>query len=112
MHDPEGRPLARFTKNSLWDIFQKRWQCDAPDGTPLCVAKEEFWHALLTRTLGKLFPMNFNFYDGSGSLMGSFNRKFTLLDRYVLDLTGDPRRTLDRRVALAMGVMLDTGERR
>jgi len=30
----------------------------------------------------------------------------------VLDLTGDPGRTLDRRVALAMGVMLDTGERR
>ena len=112
VRDPEGQPLARFTKNSLWDIFQKRWQCDSPDGTPLCVAKEEFWHALLTRTLGKLFPMNFNFYDGYGALIGSFNRKFTLLDRYVLDMTGDPGRSLDRRVALAMGVMLDTGERR
>ena len=112
VRDPEGRPLARLTKNSLWDFIQKRWQCDAPDGRPLCVAREEFWHALLTRTLGKLFPMNFNFYDGNGALVGSFNRKFTLLDRYVLDLTGDPGRSLDRRIALALGVMLDTGERR
>lgn len=112
LRDSEGRPLARFTKNSLWDILQKRWRCDAPDGTPLCVAKEEFWHALLSRTLGKLFPMSFNFYTPDGARIGAFNRKFTLLDRYVLDLTGDPGRTLDRRVALAMGVMLDTGERR
>jgi uncharacterized protein YxjI len=112
VRDPEGRPLARFTKNFLWDVLQKRWECTEPDGAPLCLAKEEFWHALLSRTLGKLFPMNFNFYTANGGLVGTFNRKFTLLDRYVLDLTGDPGRTLDRRIALALGVMLDTGERR
>jgi uncharacterized protein YxjI len=112
VQDAAGRPFARFTKNFLWDILQKRWLCDALDGSPLCVAKEEFWHALLSRTLGKLFPMSFNFYTPEGAQIGVFNRKFTLLDRYVLDLTGDPRRSLDRRVALAMGVMLDTGERR
>lgn len=44
--------------------------------------------------------------------IGEFNRKFTLFDRYVLDLSADPTRTLDRRVALALGVMLDTGEKR
>lgn len=112
LRDAAGQPFARFTKNFLWDMLQKRWLCDTLDGTRLCVAKEEFWHALLSRTLGKLFPMSFNFYDANGAPIGVFNRKFTLLDRYVLDLTGDPGRTLDRRVALAMGVMLDTGERR
>jgi hypothetical protein len=112
VRDAAGQPFARFTKNFLWDLLQKRWLCDALDGTPLCVAKEEFWHALLSRTLGKLFPMSFNFYDPNGAQIGAFNRKFTLLDRYVLDMTGDPGRTLDRRVAIAMGVMLDTGERR
>jgi hypothetical protein len=30
----------------------------------------------------------------------------------VLDLTADAERRFDRRVALALGVMLDTGERR
>jgi hypothetical protein len=46
------------------------------------------------------------------TVLGELNRKFTLFDKYVLDLTHDPQRTLDRRVALALGVMLDTGEGR
>ena len=45
-------------------------------------------------------------------MIGEFNRKLTLLDRYVLDLTADRERVFDRRIALALGVMLDTGERR
>jgi len=45
-------------------------------------------------------------------VIGEFKRKFTILDRYVLDMSGDPQRLMDRRVALALGVMLDTGERR
>ena len=45
-------------------------------------------------------------------MIGEFNRKFTILDRYVLDMTADPAHELDRRIALALGVMLDTGERR
>jgi hypothetical protein len=50
--------------------------------------------------------------NASGQVLGEFNRKFTLFDRYVLDLSPDATRSLDRRVALALGVMLDTGERR
>jgi len=30
----------------------------------------------------------------------------------VLDMTHDPQRLMDRRIAIALGVMLDTGERR
>jgi len=30
----------------------------------------------------------------------------------VLDLSADPGRALDRRIALALAIMLDTGERR
>jgi hypothetical protein len=48
----------------------------------------------------------------SEDVIGEFKRKFTILDRYVLDMTGDPQRLMDRRVALALGVMLDTAERR
>ena len=55
---------------------------------------------------------NYIIIDPQERLLGEFNRKFTLLDRYVLDLTHDPTRGLDRRLALALGVMLDTGERR
>ena len=57
--------------------------------------------------------MNFLLVRGADEeVVGEFNRKFTLLDRYVLDLSADPGRALDRRIALALAIMLDTGERR
>ena len=68
--------------------------------------------ALVRRFLTRLVPLCFIFCLPSGQVVGEFNRKFTILDRYVLDLSADSGRALDRRVALAMGVMLDTGERR
>jgi len=46
------------------------------------------------------------------NVFGQFNRRMTVLDKYVLDLTFDPGRTLDRRIAVALGIMLDTGEYR
>jgi hypothetical protein len=75
--------------------------------------------SLLRRVLGSLFGvLRTNFVlvllggPQHGTVIGEFNRKFTLFDRYVLDLSADPERQFDRRVALALGLMLDTGERR
>jgi len=72
--------------------------------------------ALLRRFLGPLFGIlrtNFIFLPaGTEDVIGEFKRKFTILDRYVLDMTSDPERLMDRRIAIALGVMLDTGERR
>ena len=63
--------------------------------------------------LGGLIRTNFNIYASDGATkLGEFNRKITILDRYVLDMSEDERRLLDRRLAVALGVMLDTGERR
>ena len=61
----------------------------------------------------ELLRTNFIFQGaGSEAVVGEFKRKMTILDRYVLDLTADRARAFDRRVAVALGVMLDTGERR
>lgn len=115
--DPGGELLATLHKNYIYNIFRKRWYCRASDGSMLCVAKEDsLILSLLRRFLGPLFGFlrtNFVIQRGEpGKTIGEFNRKFTILDRYVLDMTDDPERTLDRRIALALGVMLDTGERR
>jgi hypothetical protein len=45
-------------------------------------------------------------------VIGEFNRKFSLFDKYVLDMSADRSLELDRRMAVALAVMLDTGERR
>lgn len=115
--DASGEPIAAFRKNYLYNIVRRRWYVSRPDGTPLCVAIEDsILLSILRRFLGPMFGLlrtNFIFQTPDFErTIGEFNRKLTLFDKYVLDLTLDPARTLDRRIALAIGVMLDTGERR
>lgn len=111
-----GEPIARLRKTYIDNIIRKRWYVEAPDGQRLGMALEDsIVLSLLRRILGPFFGVlrtNFLLLRPSGEVFGEFNRKFTLLDRYVLDLSLDPERTFDRRIALALGVMLDTGERR
>jgi uncharacterized protein YxjI len=117
VRDAAGRTLALLRKNYLSNVVRRRWYVNAPDGTTQYMAMEDsIILALLRRLLGPLFGLlrtNFIIVRGdSDDVVGEFNRKFTILDRYVLDLKADRNRLLDRRVALALGVMLDTGERR
>jgi uncharacterized protein YxjI len=112
--EPQGRVLAHFKKNPLTTLYRTKWVCDAPDGRCLAVAIEDsLLSALIRRYVIRLTPMNFVFRRGdTEQVIGRFNREFTLLDRYVLDVSQDRAETLDRRVAVALGVILDTGERR
>jgi uncharacterized protein YxjI len=112
-----GETLAILRKTYLHNIVRKRWYVTAPGGAPLAMAIEDsIVLSLLRRVMGTFFGFlrtNFVFVRGADAeIFGEFNRKFTLLDRYVLDLSADPARTFDRRIAVALGVMLDTGERR
>jgi hypothetical protein len=113
---PAGEVLARLRKHHLHNLVRKRWDVTTPGGLPLAAALEDsIVLSLLRRVLGSFFGLlrtNFLLLDAAGEVLGEFNRKLTLLDRYVLDLSADADRRLDRRVALALGVMLDTGERR
>ena len=112
-----GEPIAKLRKTYIHNVVRKRWYVEAPDGRPLAMAIEDsIVLSLLRRVLGTLFGVlrtNFLLVRGEDAeVFGEFNRKFTLLDRYVLDLSADPGRALDRRIALALAIMLDTGERR
>jgi len=112
-----GETLAILRKTYRHNIVRKRWYVTAPGGATLAMAIEDsIVLSLLRRVMGTFFGFlrtNFVFVRGADAeIFGEFNRKFTLLDRYVLDLSADPARTFDRRIAVALGVMLDTGERR
>lgn len=117
IRDASGRTLALLWKNYLYNLFRKRWYVKASNGQTLYVAMEDsIILSLLRRLLGPVFGLlRTNFIivrAGSDEVVGEFNRKLTILDRYVLDLRADTGKGLDRRIALALGVMLDTGERR
>jgi uncharacterized protein YxjI len=56
-------------------------------------------------------PYNFDILIDD-QVVGHMNRKFQLRDRYVLDLSGDDERRLDRRVAIALAIALDALQNR
>ncbi len=117
---PAGVTLARLRKRYIHNVFRKRWYVETLAGERVAMAVEDsVVLSLLRRVLGSLFGvLRTNFIlvhlggPEDGTVFGELNRKFTLFDRYVLDLSADPDRRFDRRVALAVGIMLDTGERR
>ena len=118
--DPQGNRLGRMKKNYLYNLFRKRWDVQDADGRLLLVAREDsLLLSLMRRFLGPFFGfLRTNFIlivpeaDGIEITRGEFNRNFTIFDRYVLDLTRDRPRRVNRRMAVALGVLLDTGEHR
>ena len=118
---PEGECLGRMKKNYLYNFFRKKWDVLDAQGNETLIAREDsLLLSLLRRAgLGSFYGfLRTNFIlvvpgsDGVEATRGEFNRKFTVLDRYVLDLTRDRSRMIDRRLAVALGVLLDTGEHR
>jgi uncharacterized protein YxjI len=56
-------------------------------------------------------PYNFEFLAGD-AVLGGMDRKFQLRDRYILDLSGDHDRRVDRRLAIALAIGLDALQNR
>lgn len=114
---PDQQVLGIMMKNYLYNFFRKQWRILNPEGELIAIAREDSMIlSLLRRFLGPLFGLlrtNFIIQEPeTEKVIGEFNRKFTLFDRYVLDLSADREQTIDRRLGLALGVLLDTGERR
>ena len=117
LRDSNQAVLCTFRKHVLWDILRRRWTVESVDGMQRWLVQEDSWmFALLRRFAPDLIAVflrtNFIFTTSDGKKLGEFNRKLSFRDSYVLDMTADPQRSFDRRIAVAMGVLLDTGERR
>ena len=115
--DASGKSIGRLHKKYIQSFLRKQWYVYNPDGALICIAMEDSsMLAMLRKLLGSFYGLlrtNFIIFDGTGeTIRGEFNRKLTILDNYVLDMSQDPFRTIDRKIALALGVILDTGERR
>lgn len=119
LRDLHDNILATYKKNRFTDFLRKRWWVYGPDGALLLVAQEDsIILSLLRRLTGYIvdfafFRTNFVFYaPDRETILGEFNRRMTIFDRYTLEMSDDAGGAVDRRVALALGVLLDTGEGR
>jgi uncharacterized protein YxjI len=116
MFAADGTVLGQLRKNYLFNLIRRKWEVLDPFGKVVWVAREDsIILSLIRRVVPYMGLLRTNFIfmrAGSDKVIGEFRRKMTILDRYALDLTADRTRALDRRIAVALGVMLDTGERR
>jgi uncharacterized protein YxjI len=109
LHHVLGKSLLRTT-----------WTVANAAGEEIAIARERSQAMAIARRaidfvpdVGGLIPIPYNFdILAGGEVVGTMNRKFQLRDRYVLDLTADPDKALDRRLAIALAVGLDTLQNR
>jgi hypothetical protein len=104
-----GKSLLRST----WRIL------DAAEQEVATAHERSYPMAILRRAIdfvpdvGGLIPIPYNFdFLVDGAVVGRMDRKFQLRDRYVLDLSGDTERRIDRRLGIALAIGLDTLQNR
>jgi uncharacterized protein YxjI len=116
--DAAGEHIGELSKDFARSLARSTWRIYSPGGDELAWAHERsLVRALIRRFIGlvpfigellELLPIryHFDFYTGEKPI-GALERLFGLRDRYVLDLSGDEQRLIDRRVALALAVGMD-----
>jgi uncharacterized protein YxjI len=116
----DGSPLGALEHHFAKSLLRTTWNVTGAGGEEVAVARERSqFGAILRRVIdfvpdvGGWIPIPYNFDILSGdSVIGRMDRKFQLRDRYVLDLSGDTERRLDRRLAVALAIGLDTLQNR
>jgi uncharacterized protein YxjI len=101
-------------------ILRTTWSIQDPNEQELAIARERSQATAVLRRLidfvpdvGGLIPIPYNFDILAGEqVIGKMDRKFQLRDRYVLDLSADTGKLLDRRLAIALAIGLDTLQNR
>lgn len=113
---PDGTMIGCFTKSAFSSLGRHRWAIFDRMGVARIghAVEDSFWRAMVRKVLGSFFGMlrtNFLLFM-NGQQVGVIDRRTTPLDRYFLDLRGEGGEQVDRRVALALAVLIDGLERK
>jgi hypothetical protein len=111
---PEGERIGVLEKVFGRSLFRSTWRVLDADEQVLGQAEEKSLPVAVLRRLidfvpyGDFVPIVFQFtISMDGREVGDLRRPLGVRDRYILKLTGDHERRIDRRVAVALAVALD-----
>jgi uncharacterized protein YxjI len=117
--DPAGGPIGQIQKAFGASLLRSTYRLYDASGEETALAREKSLAiALFRRIVGFIpyvdnvadwlpIPYHFVFLRGEQELGTNTRRAFKIRDTYTIDLTGDPERTLDRRLILAAAVGMD-----
>jgi len=121
----DGARVGELRKVFGTSLYRSTWEIWDGAGTLVATARERSVPvAILRRTIGVIpvlgevlgmlpIPYHFDLHAVPSAVrIGSFTRLRSLRDRYALTIDGDPHRSIDRRLALALAVSLDRLEGR
>jgi uncharacterized protein YxjI len=106
--------------HTLKSIHRTTWSIQDASEQQIAIARERSHVGAIGRRLidfvpdiGGLIPIPYNMdILIDDRVVGHLNRKFKLRDEYVLDLSADEERRIDRRVGIALAIALDTLQNR
>jgi len=111
---PEGEKIGTLGKVFGKSLLRSTWQILDVAGQELAIAQERSPAvAILRRVIdmvpyGDFVPIPFHFTIDAGERhIGDLNRRLGFRDTYDLDVSGDVERTIDRRLAVTLGIALD-----
>lgn len=111
---PDGTPIGALVKVLGASLVRSTWRVLGADDEELFVATERSMAVAIGRRVagflpfGDVLPIPYHFVFLAGEReLGGLRRILGLRDQYDLDLTGDPERTVDRRLAVALAIALD-----
>ncbi len=111
---PAGEKVGVLEKVFGKSLLRSTWRVLDAAEQELAIAKERSVPiAILRRVIdavpyGDFIPIPFHFtIDAGEQHFGDLNRRFGVRDTYDLDLSGDLERTIDRRLAISLGIALD-----
>jgi hypothetical protein len=117
---PDGERIGILHHVLGKSLFRTTWSIMDATEDEVALARERSQAMAIVRRVidfvpdyGGLIPIPYNFdILVNGDAAGRMDRKFKLRDQYVLDLSGDRDRKLDRRLGIALAIGLDTLQNR
>ena len=104
---PAGERIGVLQRRFAQTLFRTTWAIlDADEGALAEVTESSTARAVLRRVVDVPLLYHFSIVV-DGRQVGEVRRVFTLRDRYVMTLGGDIDRRIDRRLAVALLVVLD-----
>jgi uncharacterized protein YxjI len=116
--DASGESIGVLHHQLRKSLIRSTWEISGANGTT-AIAHERSKPMAIARRLvdfvpyGEWVPIPYNFdVLLDERVVGHLNRKFQLRDTYILDLTGDHERQIDRRLGVALAIGLDALQNR
>ncbi len=116
---PTGERIGVLEKRFKQSLIRSTWSILDASEDEIAWARERSAHIAIVRRIKDLIPYgemvpipyHFTFLRGEREI-GELTRVLGVRDKYILDLSADAERALDRRLAIALSVGLDAFQAR